>query len=179
MSLYKEYKTSLKIVAAEELFDLILFSGRIDELFNFKYGKLQFRSLRFDYKENAYWENKKYGSINLPQHSQYIRKVNFKIMYQQKTNNSWIQYQESIPLSNNNLPMYPIYTKQNIKLFDKYLREVCKSGNIIPVGRLGLYKYLEMGQAISLAMDMIPLVEKWKKLKPKNRYHEIKKLINR
>ncbi|MHA2280469.1 MAG: UDP-galactopyranose mutase [Promethearchaeota archaeon] len=161
----------------ETLFDLILFSGRIDELHNFKYGKLQFRSLRFDYKDNAHWENETYGSINLPQHPRYIRKVNFKIMHQQKTNNSWIQYQEPIPLSINNLPMYPIYTKQNIELFDKYLKEACKSGNIIPVGRLGLYKYLEMGQAISLAMDMIPLIEEWKNLEPKARYLEIKKLL--
>lgn len=161
----------------ESLYDLILYSGRIDELFKFKFGILQFRSLRFDYKENDVWENDNYGSINLPQHAKYIRKVNFKIMYQQKINKSWIQYQEPISFYNN-MPMYPIYTKQNIELFDRYLIEACKSNKIIPVGRLGLYKYLEMGQAISLAMNMILLIEKWKKLSPKNRYLEIKKLLN-
>ncbi|MCK4687231.1 MAG: hypothetical protein KAT66_03820, partial [Candidatus Lokiarchaeota archaeon] len=67
---------------------------------------------------------------------------------------------------------------QNIELFDRYLIEACKSNKIIPVGRLGLYKYLEMGQAISLAMNMVLLIEKWKKLSPKNRYLEIKKLLN-
>ena len=162
----------------ESLYDLILYSGRIDELFKFKFGILQFRSLRFDYKENDVWENNNYGSINLPQHAKYIRKVNFKIMYQQKINKSWIQYQEPISF-NNNIPMYPIYTKQNIELFDRYLIEACKSSKIIPVGRLGLYKYLEMGQAISLSMNMILLIEKWKKLNPKNRYLEIKKLLNK
>ncbi|MFX0042382.1 MAG: UDP-galactopyranose mutase [Candidatus Hodarchaeota archaeon] len=163
----------------ESLYDLILYSGQIDELFKFKFGNLQFRSLRFDYKENEDWENDNYGSINLPQHANYIRKVNFKIMYQQKINNSWIQYQEPILFNNKNIPMYPIYTKRNIEIFDKYLIEACKSDKIIPVGRLGLYKYLEMGQAISLAMNMIPLIENWKSLRPKNRFIEIKKIIGK
>ncbi|MFX1601139.1 MAG: UDP-galactopyranose mutase [Promethearchaeota archaeon] len=162
----------------ETLYDLILYSGRIDELFKFKFGILQFRSLRFDYKENENWENLNYGSINLPQHEKYIRKVNFNVMYQQIKDKSWIQYQEPIAFNDSNLPLYPIYTKNNIDLFDKYLIEACKSDKIIPVGRLGLYKYLEMGQAISLSMNMIPLIEKWKKISPKDRYIELKKLLN-
>lgn len=163
----------------ESSYDLILYSGRIDELLGFKFGNLQFRSLRFDYKENDVWENENYGSINLPQHEKYIRKVNFNVMYHQKSDNTWIQYQEPISFNENNIPMYPIYTKQNIELFNRYLIEACKSSKIIPVGRLGLYKYLEMGQAISLAMDMIPLIEEWKKISSKKRYLEIKKLLNR
>ncbi len=161
----------------ESFYNLILFSGRLDALFKFKFGILQFRSLRFDYRENENWENKNYGSINLPQHTKYIRKINFNIMYQQKTDRSLIQYQEPITFDDRNLPMYPIYTKQNIELFDRYLIEVCKSDKIIPIGRLGLYKYLEMGQAISLAMNMLPLIENWKKLSPKVRYFELKKLL--
>ncbi|MFX1390384.1 MAG: UDP-galactopyranose mutase [Promethearchaeota archaeon] len=158
-------------------FDLVLFSGRIDELLNFQYGKLNFRSLRFEYKMNENWENEEYGSINLPQHHKYIRKVNFKVMYQQKTKNTWIQYQEPMPYNNSSAPLYPIYTQQNINLFNKYLIEACKSDKIIPIGRLGLYKYLEMGQAISLSMNMLPLIEKWKKLNSSKRYHEIKELL--
>jgi len=163
----------------ESSHDLVLYSGRIDELFKFKFGKLQYRSLRFDYTKNDNWENEDYGSINLPQHTKYIRKVNFKVMYQQKTEKSWIQYQEPISLHDHNSPMYPIYTRQNIELFNKYLIEACKSDKIIPIGRLGLYKYLEMGQAISLAMNMVPLIKKWKKLNPKKRYSEIKDLLRK
>ena len=49
-------------------YDLILYSGRIEELLNFQFGHLEYRSLRFDFKEDDYWENDNYGSINLPQH---------------------------------------------------------------------------------------------------------------
>ncbi len=162
----------------ESLFDLILFSGRIDELLNFKYGNLQFRSLIFDYKENDTWENDNYGTINLPQHPKYIRKVNFKVMHQQQIDKSLIQYQEPVPANGNNLPLYPIYTSDNIELFNRYLLEACKSEKIIPVGRLGLYKYLEMGQAMTLAINMIPLIENWKESDPKDRYLAIKELLN-
>ncbi|MFW9972776.1 MAG: UDP-galactopyranose mutase [Candidatus Odinarchaeota archaeon] len=159
-------------------FDLILFSGRIDELLKFRFGDLKFRSLRFEYSEDNNWENENYGTINLPQHPRYIRKVNFKVMHKQKIRNTLIQYQEPIPSDDTNLPLYPIYTKKNIDLFNRYLMEACKSDKIIPIGRLGLYKYLEMGQAMSLAMNMIPLVENWKTLSPIERYSEIKKSLN-
>lgn len=162
----------------ESLYDLILFSGRIDELLKFKFGKLQFRSLLFEYREKEDWENENYGTINLPQDPKYIRKVNFKVMHQQKISKTLIQYQEPITANSNNLPLYPIYTKKNIELFNRYLTEACKSEKIIPIGRLGLYKYLEMGKSMSLLMNMIPLIEKWKIISPKERYLEIKKLLN-
>lgn len=162
----------------ESVSDLILYSGRIDELLNFKYGNLEHRSLNFDYVEKEKWENPQYGSINLPQHEKYIRKVNFKVYYQVNLENNWIQYQEPVSFNENNLPLYPIYTKRNIALFDKYLIEACRSEKIIPVGRLGLYKYMEMSQAISLAMNIVPLIEVWKELSPKKRYFEIKDLLN-
>jgi len=161
----------------DSLFDLILFSGRIDELLNFKFGDLEYRSLKFEYTENEDWEDDNYGSINLPQHARFIRKVNFKVMHRQQSKESWIQYQEPIPFDEDNLPLYPLYTKRNIELFDEYLSEVCKSDKLIPIGRLGLYKYLEMGQAIALAMNMVNIVEKWKDLTSNKRYHEIKKLL--
>ncbi|MFX1453320.1 MAG: UDP-galactopyranose mutase [Promethearchaeota archaeon] len=158
-------------------YDLVLFSGRIDELLNFKFGALPYRSLKYEYRTDEVWENDKFGSINLPQHSKYIRKSNFKILYQQKISQSWIQYQESIPADDSNLPMYPITTINNHNLFERYLNEVCKSGTIIPVGRLGLYKYLDMDKAVSLSMDMIPLILNWKKMSHKKKYFKIKEII--
>ncbi len=159
-------------------YDLILFSGKIDELNGYKYGALPYRSLRFDYSEDDLWENDEYGTINLPQHPKYVRKANFKILHQQKTNKSWIQYQEPISVDGVNLPMYPINTKENLALIDKYLKESCKSEKIIPVGRLGLYKYLNMDQTISLSMNMVQLIENWETLRPKNRYLQLKELLN-
>lgn len=154
-------------------YDSILFSGRLDELFEFKYGILPYRSLGFDYKEDEPWENENYGTINIPQDPKYIRKANFKILYQQDTASSWVQYQEPISFDDNNLPMYPINIKENKIISSKYIEDACKFNNLIPVGRLGLYKYLNMDTAISLSMDMVPLIEDWKNLSPNKRLFKI------
>ena len=73
--------------------------------------------------------------------------------------------------------MYPINTRENTTLFNRYLKKACKSKNIIPVGRLGLYRYLDMDQAISLVFDMMPLIEKWILLNSKKKYERISELI--
>ena len=155
--------------------DLVIFSGRIDELFNFCFGELEYRSLKFDYKIEERWENYDYGTINLPQHDKYIRKANFKVLHQQNSN--WIQYQEPIKAGVSDVPMYPVDTSKNEKLFHLYLKKACL-GNIIPVGRLGLYKYLDMDEAIGLAMGMVELILEWKNLSPKDRYKMIKEALS-
>jgi len=159
-------------------FDVVIFTGQINKILNFKYGKLPYRSMRFHHKKNRPWENETYGTINLPQHPKFIRKANFKVLYQKKSKQNWVQYQEPIAQTKNNLPMYPINTKKNNKIFDKYLKQVCKIKNIIPTGRLGLYKYLTMNKTISLVMDMIPLIEEWENLKPNKRHKRLKQILN-
>ena len=160
-------------------FDIVLYSGKIDELFQYKYGILPQRSLRFEYKFNDSWENENFGTINLPQHPKYIRKTNFNVLY--KHNNSYhcIQYQESIPSDNNNLPMYPISTSENFLLFKKYLKEICNSEKVVPVGRLGLYKYLDMDKAVSLSMAMVSLIENWTSFSSEKRYHKLNIILDK
>ncbi len=159
--------------------DIVLFSGKIDELHRYEFGILPYRSLRFDYKLNESWEDENYGTINLPQHPIYIRKTNFNVLYKQKTSYQCIQYQEPIPPDDTNLPMYPISTSENLALFNKYLKEACNSDKIIPIGRLGLYKYLDMDKAVSLSMDMVPLIEKWNVFSPEKRYHNIRVILDK
>ena len=95
----------------------------IDKLFDYKFGHLQYRSMKYSYVRNEHWEKDSYGTINLPQHQKYIRKCNFKVLHKSKSPHNWIQYQEPIAADNNFLPMYPINTKENDDLFDKYLKE--------------------------------------------------------
>lgn len=160
-------------------YDLVLFSGKIDELYQYKFDILPYRSLRFEYKFNEPWENENFGTINLPQHPIYIRKTNFNVLYRQNMSFSCIQYQKSVPAKGSDLPMYPIYTRENLTLFDRYLKEACISDKVIPVGRLGLYKYLDMDKAVSLSMDLVPLIEKWKDAYPDKKYQEIKKILDK
>lgn len=159
-------------------FDVIISSARIDEILNFKYGKLRYRSLRFDYEKDGGWERDDYGTINLPQHPQYIRKCNFKILHKINTSHSYIQYQEPVEAGDGNVPMYPVITREQQEKFMRYLEEICQT-NICPIGRLGLFKYLDMDKAIMVAFDMLPVILKYHALAPAERLNAISNVIRK
>ena len=160
-------------------YDIVISSAPIDETMHFKFGKLPYRSIQYDYKENVQWEKDDLGTINLPQHSKYIRKCNFKIIHKQESPNNWVHFQIPVEADENNEPMYPISTKENNELFSKYLEEICKTQNICPIGRLGLYKYLDMDTAIEVAFDMLPIIENYLNSTPKDRFEKINIVRNK
>jgi UDP-galactopyranose mutase len=76
------------------------------------------------------------------------------------------------------MPMYPVKTQKNDGVFNRYLREICRSRNICPVGRLGLFKYLDMDKAVEMAFAMVPIVEKYPLMSAEERYKRIKRLVD-
>lgn len=159
-------------------YDVVVFSGPIDQFFKYRYGKLEYRSLRFYYRRNERWENNNYGTINLPQHSLYIRKCNFKVMHKQITKQSLIQYQKPVEEDDNHMPMYPVRSRKNSQAFDKYLHLICKT-HICPIGRLGLFSYLNMDQVVELSFSILSIINKYPVLTPQQRYDKIKNAIKK
>ena len=157
-------------------YDLLISTAPIDALMAYQYGKLDYRSLRFDYKFNETWENDTYGTINLPQHDRYIRKCNFKVMHKQKIDGTLIQYQQPVAAKGCHVEMYPVNTPENIKRFHNYLESACHK-NILPAGRLGLFKYLNMDEAIEGAFCIASLAERYLKLVPSERYAKLKRFV--
>lgn len=159
-------------------YDLVISSAPIDELLDFKYGKLAYRSFDFDYKKDEPWEHPLYGTINLPDHDEYVRKCNFKILHKQDSEHNIIQYQKPVALDDNHMPMYPVSTKENGRLAKKYLKKACKLRNILPIGRLGLYKYLDMNTAVASSIQFADLAERYLELDSLSKYLSIKNIIN-
>jgi UDP-galactopyranose mutase len=157
-------------------YDVVVSTKPIDEIWSYWFGKLQYRSLKFDYKKDELWENDNYGTINLPQHKKYIRKCNFKVLHKQESEHNLIQYQESIESSDIHVPMYPVSTKDNELLFNRYLKGTCKMKNMCPLGRLGLFKYLDMDKAIEVSMGMVDIIENYLYLDSEQRYRLIQKI---
>jgi UDP-galactopyranose mutase len=75
--------------------------------------------------------------------------------------------------------MYPISTDENELIFDIYLRNICQNKKVLPSGRLGLFKYLDMDKAIEVSFEMSELAEKYLNLTAKERYEEIIKIRNK
>jgi UDP-galactopyranose mutase len=134
-------------------YDNIVYTGPIDAFFNFQYGRLGWRSLKF----NLTTYRKKFKQhclqINYPNDYKYTRKVEYKHVTQQKINYTTVS--KEYPMSKGE-PYYPVSTvkdKKLLKLYDKYKRDYEKKG-IIFGGRLADYKYINTDQAIEIGFTI-------------------------
>ena len=135
---------------------IVIFTGSIDEFFDYKFGKLEYRSLRF--QEELHHVNDWQGNsvINYPELKfEYTRICEHKHFYPEKwdrfSSNKTIIYKE-IPYSSiNSEPYYPITDEQNLYIYNKYLQESLQIDNLYFGGRLGEYKYYDMEDTIKSA----------------------------
>ena len=137
-----------------------IYTGPPDVFFNFKYGKLDWRSLDFKFKTLKKNKIQECVQINFPNDHKFTRKVEIKHVTKQKSKFSTISYE--FPKSKGD-PYYPINNKKNVTLFKKYKRLIKKleKKNIFFEGRLASYRYLNMDEVIEAALNL------FKKLKNK------------
>ena len=138
---------------------ILVYTGPIDAFFNYKYGKLEYRSLRFE-KELHHVDDWQGNSvINFPELKHvYTRICEPKHFYPERWNicskNKTIIFKE-IPFSDSNCePYYPIQDNNNMEIFKKYKKESLFYNNVYFGGRLGEYKYYDMEDTIKSALDL-------------------------
>ena len=136
----------------KEDFDHIVYTGPIDEFFNYCYGHLPYRSLQFKHEHLA--DCKQYqtvGTVNYPNEHDYTRITEFKHLTSQKHNGTSIV--KEYPQATGE-PFYPIPREANQQLYIKY-RDLAKqqTKKISFVGRLAEYKYYNMDQVIGAALS--------------------------
>ena len=138
----------------EGLADKIIYCGPIDEYFDFKYGNLEYRSLRFE--EEVLDKDSFQGNIavNYTDHDHpYTRIVEhkyFEFGTQPKTVITKEYSQEWKPGME---PYYPVNDARNSAVYEKYKAEADKLKNVMFCGRLAEYKYYDMHMIVELALD--------------------------
>lgn len=136
----------------EQIADKIIFTGKIDEFFNYRFGKLEYRSLHFE-TEHLELENYQgvagmnYTDLETP----YTRIVEHKHFEFGTQTSTIITREYPQVFSGNNEPFYPINDISNQAIFIKYQSLAAKLPNIIFGGRLAEYKYYDMHQVIEKA----------------------------
>lgn len=136
-------------------FDKIFFTGSIDAFFNYKYGRLPYRSVKFKLEEH----NKEYyqssACINYPCNYDFTRIHEYKYYLDEKSPKTVIakEYSEDFEPGKNGR-YYPIPNDDNYDLYHKYLYEAEKLKNVYFFGRLGDYKYYNMDEAIERAIEV-------------------------
>lgn len=136
----------------------VYYSGSIDELFNYCYSSLEYRSLNIVFEKVNKNRYQNVGVINYPQHQTMTRITEYKYFLESNNNHSTIISKEYPGNWNKDDPtyktrFYPINNQKSNKIHKQYL-ELANSYNIIPLGRLANYKYFDMDDAIKNAFEI-------------------------
>ena len=135
--------------------DKVLFTGMIDEFYDYCYGELEYRSLKFEtevldmgnYQGNAVVN---YTDYEVP-YTRIIEHKHFEFGTQPKT---VITREYPAAWEKGKEPYYPVNDLKNSELFDKYERRALEEKNVIFGGRLGMYRYMDMDQVIEEALSL-------------------------
>lgn len=131
----------------------IIYSGKVDQFFNYAYGMLEYRSLKFEeeYHKHDYQGNSiiNYTDENVP----YTRIFESKYFHDENVEGSWItkEYPQDYDVQEGNEPYYPVPTKANKEIYEKYTK-IMKDDKFIFGGRLGKYQYYNMDQVVASAL---------------------------
>ncbi len=137
-------------------FNRIICTAPIDTFFDYMYGELPYRSLRFQFDtlDREYYQE--VGTVNYPNDYDITRITEQKYLSGQtlpKTTLVMEYPQAYVPGKND--PYYPIPREENRELLALYLKEVDNlNGTVIFVGRLAEYKYYDMDQAVIRALGV-------------------------
>lgn len=150
--------TDWKDIEGEVVFDFLAFTGPIDEFFDYMYGPLPYRSLRFSFECIDHLPGshlQPVGTINYPNEHPFTRITEFKHLTGQVHGGSTlaIEYPEAYTPGRNE-PYYPVPKAENQEKYILYQKEAVKLKNVIFAGRLADYRYYNMDQAVARALKM-------------------------
>jgi UDP-galactopyranose mutase len=135
---------------ADEIADHIIYTGPIDEYFDFRFGKLPYRSLRFDHRTLDKEWHQEVAVVNYPDEQvPYTRVSEYKHLTGQDAPVTTITYE--YPAAEGD-PYYPIPRPENQALYKRYEELADATGNVTFVGRLATYRYYNMDQIVGQAL---------------------------
>jgi UDP-galactopyranose mutase len=127
----------------------VIFTGPIDEFFDFRYGKLPYRSLRFEHVTLDTTWHQPVAVVNYPQTKDYTRVTEYKHLTGQEHPRSSVTYE--FPSAQGD-PYYPVPRPENAELYKKYERLALATPDVWFVGRLATYRYYNMDQVVGQAL---------------------------
>jgi UDP-galactopyranose mutase len=136
----------------------VIYTGRLDQFFDFKYGILNWRTLSFereiypvpDFQGTSVMN---YAEVSVP----YTRTHELKHLHEERRysdKNTLVFREYAKDLAAGDDPYYPVNTLKDKEMLSKYRQEVCELNNVIFGGRLAQYKYLNMDQTIASALKI-------------------------
>jgi UDP-galactopyranose mutase len=131
---------------------LTVFTGRIDEYFGFRLGRLPYRSIRFEHEHLQGVERfQPAATVNFPNDHEYTRITEFKHITGQRHADTSIV--KEFPTDDGE-PCYPVPRPANEELYQRYHELAASETNVVFAGRLAQYRYYNMDQVAAAALKI-------------------------
>ena len=144
-----------------DIADKVIFTGMIDQYYDYCYGELEYRGLNFEfetldienYQGNAVinYTDAKTPYTRIIEHKHFENSDSPKTIITKEYPKSWSKGEEAY---------YPMNDEKNSILFNKYVELSKKENKVIFGGRLGMYKYFDMWQVIDESLKLVNLLNR-------------------
>jgi UDP-galactopyranose mutase len=154
--------TTFEEIRHEIDYDRLIFTGPVDEYFNYQFGELPYRSLQFQHQTLECEQLQPVAVVNYPdEHVPYTRVTEYKHLTGQHHAKTSVTYE--YPAAQGD-PYYPVPRPENAILYRKYQKLADQARDVYFVGRLATYRYYNMdqvvGQALALYSKLAPMHER-------------------
>jgi UDP-galactopyranose mutase len=140
-----DYREALQFIPHKE----VIYTGPVDEYFDYRYGKLPYRSLQFKHQTVNVETYQPAPVVNYPNEHLYTRVTEFKYLTGQEHAKTSIVYE--YPRAEGD-PYYPVPRPENAELYKQYQELARATHGVHFVGRLATYKYYNMDQVVAQAL---------------------------
>ena len=133
----------------------LIYTGCIEELFDYKYGCLPYRSLKFKFLTKKKQSYQECAVVNYTTSNKYTRISEFtKFTCEPKDKTVILREYPRDYKKGKNIPYFPVPQKKNYDVYKRYLSEVGQYSNLFLLGRLADYKYIDMDTAVFNAIKL-------------------------
>ena len=140
--------TDYKTLSENIKYDRMIYTGPIDYFCDYKYGKLPYRSIKFEFERHDVEKHQEAAVINhVDENIPFTRSTEYKTLTGQSAANLTVISKEYTQV--NGEPYYPVPTDKNKLLYKKYFDEAKTNNKLIFIGRLSEYQYYNMDQVVA------------------------------
>lgn len=135
----------------------VIYTGPIDKYFNYKFGKLEYKTTQFEHKKI---DTDNYQGVVMMNYTDkeipFTRTIEHKHFENTDSNKTWVTWEFPIEyIVDETEPYYPVNDEENTKIYNNYKKLADKEKNVMFGGRLAEYKYYDMHQVIESALNFI------------------------
>lgn len=135
---------------------VFFYTGKVDELFGFVFGRLPYRSLELQFEKVNVEYFQEVAQVNYPNQYDFTRITEFKRI--QLSDSRYTVILKEYPMEHvhgENDPFYPVLNNESREAYEKYIDLSRKYKQLVLVGRLAEYRYYDMDDVVARALDVV------------------------